>query len=94
MEKRRINLYDAISQMRLLSKEGREFSIAFMSCDTTREKSSGLVELPRVRLRSGAGDDVYKNSQYMINYLNIETNIPGRFYQVLLMYFNGMRVEL
>jgi hypothetical protein len=94
MEKRGINIYDAVSRMRALTKEGKEFSIAFMSCDTTREKSSGLVEVPRVKLRSGTGDEMFKNSQYIINYLNIETNIPGRFYQILLMYFNGLKIEL
>lgn len=94
MEKRTINIYDAVSQMREASKRGENFSIGFMSCDTTREKSAGFVELPKVKLRSGAADDAFKNSKYIINYLNVETNIPGRFYQILLMYFNGMKVEL
>ena len=89
-----INIYDAISQMRKLSKDDKTFSIAFMSCDTSREKSSGMVELTKVKLRSSAPDDAFKNSQYMINYLNVETNIPGQFYQILLMYYNGMRITL
>lgn len=94
MEKRTINIYDAVSMMRELSKKGEHFSIAFMSCDTTKEKSSGFIELPKVRLRSNASDDAFRNSKYLINYLNVETNIPGRFYQILLMYFNGMKVEV
>jgi len=94
MEKRTINIYDAVSQMRRLTKAGKNFSIAFMSCDTSREKSAGFVELSKVKLRSGADDDAFRNSKYIINYLNVETNIPGRFYQILLMYFNGMKVEL
>jgi hypothetical protein len=94
MEKGRINIYDAITQMRYLTKQGQTFSIAFMSCDTSKEKSSGFIELPKVKLRSGASDDAFRNSQHIINYLNVETNIPGRFYQILLMYFNGLKIEL
>jgi hypothetical protein len=94
MEKRTINIYDAISEMRKLTKMNENFSVAFMSCDTSREKSSGMVELQKVKLRSGAGDDAFKNSDYIINYLNVETNIPGKFYQILLMYFNEMKVTL
>ena len=94
MENRRINIYEAITKMRKLTERGETFSIAFMSCDTSREKSSGMVELPKVKLRAGAADDAFKNSCHVINYLNVETNIPGRFYQILLMYFNGMKVEL
>ena len=94
MEKGRINIYDAISQMRELTQRGENFSIAFMSCDTSREESAGFIELPKVKLRSGVADDVFRNSKYLINYLNIETNIPGRFYQILLMYFNGLKIEL
>ena len=94
MEKRTINIYEAISQMRKLTKEDKDFSIAFMSCDTSRERSSGMVELTKIKLRSGGADEAFKNSEYMINYLNVETNVPGRFYQILLMYFNGMKIEL
>ena len=94
MEKRTINLYEAIMQMRKLTKADETFSIAFMSCDTSREKSSGLVELTKVKLRSGAADKDYKNSEYMIDYLNVENNIHGRFYEILLMYFNGMKITL
>jgi len=94
MEKKSINIYDAITQMRELTKQGENFSIGFMSCDTTRKQSAGFVELPKVRLRSGAGDDAFKNSRHIINYLNVESNIPGRFYQILLMYFNGMKISL
>lgn len=94
MENRTINIYDAVSKMREATKKGENFSIAFISCDTTRGKSSGFVELPKVKLRDGASDDAFINSKYIINYLNVETNIPGRFYQILLMYYNGMKVIL
>ena len=80
--------------MRDATKNGKDFSIGFMSCDTSRETSAGFVELPKVRLRSGTAEDAFRNSQYIVNYLNVETNIPGRFYQILLMYFNGLKVIL
>lgn len=94
MVKLEINLYEAVAQMRDATKNGKDFSIGFMSCDTSRETSTGFVELPKVKLRSAAADDAFRNSAYIINYLNVETNIPGRFYQILLMYFNGMKVIL
>ena len=92
--KRTIKLYDAISQMREATKRGETFSIGFMSCDTSRERSAGFIELPKVKLRSAAGDEAYRNSKHIIDYLNVETNIPGRFYQILLMYYNEMKVIL
>ena len=68
--------------------------MAFMSCDTSREKSRGLIEVPKARLRSGAADNAYKNSEHMLDYLDVNSNIPGRCYQILLMYFNGIRIEI
>lgn len=94
MENRVIKVYDAIAQMRELTKREEHFSIGFMSCDISRELSTGFVELPKVKLRSSGGDNAFMNSKYIINYLNVETNIPGRFYQILLMYFNGAKVIL
>ena len=73
-QNRSIYIYDSISPIRKLSKAGETFSLAFMSCDTRREKSSGIVELVKAKLRAPAADDAYKNAQYIINYLNVETN--------------------
>jgi len=90
----RINIFDAIEKMRELSKKGEHFSMAFMSCDTSREKSNGLVEVPKAKLRSAAADNAYKNSEHILDYLDIDSNIPGRCYQILIMYFNGIRIEI
>jgi hypothetical protein len=90
----RINVFEAISNMRALTQAGEHFSMAFMSCDTSREKSGGLVEVPKARLRSAAADDAYRNSEHMLDYLDVSSNIPGRCYQILIMYFNDKRIEI
>jgi hypothetical protein len=90
----RINIFDAIAKMRDLTKRGEHFSMAFMSCDTSREQSKGLIEVPKARLRSAAAENAYRNSEHILDYLDVETNIPGRCYQILLMYFNNTRIEI
>lgn len=89
-----MHLFDAISEMRILTKQQKEFSIAFMSHDRGRQKSSGLIEIGRAQLRASTPEDQNKFSDYMLNYLDKVLNRPGQLWQPCLMYFNEYKIEL
>lgn len=93
MEKK-MHLFDAIAEMRKLTHEGEHFSIAFMSCDMGRQRSSGLKEIPKARLRSATPKEHNQYSDYMLNFLDVTLNRPGHFWQPCLLYFNEFKIEL
>lgn len=89
-----MNIWDAIRQMRILSKEGKNFSFSFMSCDRTKERSEGIVEVLHARLATRERVDKYKDAEIIERYINLDTMEVRRFYQPLLMTFNGENVTM
>lgn len=89
-----MDLYDAIHEMRKLSEKGLNFSFTFMSCDTTARKSQGVVEVRHARLLSREVKDRHKDAEFVERYINLDTMETRRFYQPLLMTFNGNKVTL
>lgn len=89
-----ITLWDAIKEMREATGKGETFSMAFMSYDRTRGKSQGVVQVKKARLRPATHRDQNRNADYMLNFIDVETNLPRQMYQVTLMELNGKRVEL
>ena len=87
-----MKLYDAIHEMRKISREGGSFSFSFMSYDRGRQKSSGIVEVARARLRPG--QEGIDELGIMEEYTDITTGEARRFYQPCLMNFNGQTCEL
>ena len=90
----KITIWNAIEQMRRITKAGGEFSMAFMSCSLTRQKSEGLIEVPHARLRAQSPAELKENADELLNYTNMDTAMPGQFYQPLLMMFNDKKIEL
>ena len=88
-----IDLYQAIKQMRAISKKQGSFSLAFMSYSRTRGSSHGIVEIGRARLLKGDYPKG-KYSDHMLNYVDLDTGEAHRLWQPLLMYFNGTRIKL
>lgn len=89
-----MNTWDAIAEMRRLSKEGKSFSFAFMSCDLARRQSQGIVEVAHARFLSREMGTKYEDADIIERYINLDTMEARRFYQPLLMAFNGESVEL
>lgn len=89
-----MKLYEAISEMRRISKEGGSFSLVFMSCDTGRRMSSGVIHVRAARLLKR--EDVRYNShaEDMERYLDLDTMEARRFWQPLLMFFNGEKIVI
>lgn len=89
-----MNVYDAIEEMRRLSKEGVPFCFTFMSCDLHSGKSEGVVEVRRARLRARESVAYNRNAEMMEGYVDLDTGKPRHFYQPLLMTFNGIKTVL
>ncbi|MBQ2993689.1 MAG: hypothetical protein IJE21_07300 [Alistipes sp.] len=89
-----MDLYDAIKEMRRLSAENRPFGFSFMSCNLTDRSSEGVVTVRHARLLKRESVKYHKNAEIVEAYLDLDTMESRRFYQPLLMYFNGEKVVL
>lgn len=89
-----VNIWDAIHEMRRLSEKGISFSFTFMSCNLTDGTSDGVIEVMHGRLLSREVERHHKNADYVERYLNLDTMKARRFYQPLLMTFNGEKVTV
>lgn len=89
-----MELYTAIAQMRRLTKEGKTFSLTFMSYDRTRGRSSGIVHVDNARLRNRGEERYNQQAELQEEFLNVDTNEPRRFWHCCLMMFNGQRVHI
>ena len=89
-----LTVYDAIEQMRKISKAKGFFSFSFMSYSETKQESSGVVEFSKARLTASDKEEFNKNHDVMLNFVDLMTGEPKRCYQPLLMTFNGQKLEL
>ena len=89
-----MDIWSAIHEMRRLSEKGVPFSFTFMSCDRTRNTSEGVVEVLHGRVLSRELGEKYKDAEIIERYMNLDTMQTRRFYQPLLMTFNGKKVTL
>lgn len=80
--------------MRGLSKLNKAFSFVFMSYYRDKQTTKGLVAVNKAMLRASTKKTSNKNTDYMLNYTDLETGKPRQFYQVTLMYFNGMKITV
>lgn len=89
-----MDLFDAIHEMRRLSKEGVPFSFSFMSCNLTKGASDGIVEVSKARLIARESEAYHANADFVERYMDLATGEPRHFYQILLISFNGQPVTL
>ena len=89
-----MDLSDAITELRRLSSETTSFGISFMSYNSTERKSEGVVTVRRARLLKRESEKYHKNADIVEAYIDLDTMECKRFYQPLLMFFNGEKVVL
>ena len=89
-----MDLYDAIKEMRRLSSENISFGFSFMSYNSTERKSEGVVTVRRAILLKRESEKYHKNADIVEAYIDLDTMECKRFYQPLLMFFNGEKVVL
>jgi len=86
-------MYDALQRMRKLSELGVPFTIGYVSCNTTTNKSEGYKEVSNVVLRAGYRDDQSSLANVLIAYTDLRNESSKQFYLPLLLMFNGYKIE-
>ena len=89
-----MDLWDAIKEMRRLSAEGIPFGFTFMSYDATARASKGVIEVRHARLLKREKQENHRDAEFVEAYLDLDPCQARRFYQPLLMSFNGQKVIL
>lgn len=89
-----MDLYEALHKMRNLSEKNIPFEFSFMSCDLSRAKSQGVIHVSRGRLLSRESKEHHSDADIVERYIDLSTMEARRFYQPLLMTFNGTKVNL
>lgn len=92
MDELTISIWEAIRQMRENTGKGDTFSMVFMSYDRGRQKSQGVVSVNRAKLRNATPKDQNKNAKHMLNFLDVDLNLPRQMYLITLMEFNGQKI--
>ena len=89
-----MEVYKAVNEMRACSERGESFSFAFMSYSYERRKSNGIVKIEHARLRKQSRKENNRFTDYMLNFIDLDTMEYGTFWQPLLLEFNGYELEL
>jgi len=80
-----LRIHDAIKQMRYLSTNGIPFSMEFISFSESTNQSKGVVVVNNVLLRKTRPT----NSDTLVAYTNLDSDLPKHFHLPLLTKFNG-----
>ena len=89
-----MDLYQALREMRAISKAEGDFSFTFMSYNATKQSSEGVVNVRRAWLMKRERVEHHRHADIVETYIDLDTMQCRRFYQPLLMVFNGQKVTL
>ena len=90
-----ISVYAAIQTMRDLSARRVPFSFTFMSWSESKQSTHGIVEVRQGRLLPKSREKSQQAHDDDIEpYVDLDTMEYKRFYQPLLMTFNGQKLQL
>lgn len=88
-----MTIYEAIAEMRRLTKMGKTFSFTFMSYSLKRGTCNGVVEVHNARLRARNKTDFNQYAELQEEYININTGEPRRFWHCCLLSLNGQSLK-
>lgn len=89
-----MDVYEAIRQMRELSRRRVPFSFSFMSYSIARRESTGIVTVRHARLARQNRKERNRYADYMLRYTDLDTMQEAACWQPLLLSFNGQELEL
>lgn len=89
-----MTVYEAIETMRYMTRKNKTFSFSFMSYSISKDESHGIVNVNRAKLSSRPPKEKNKYNDYMLSAINEDTHQEFQFWQPLLMFFEGQKVEL
>lgn len=87
-------MFRAIEEMRRLSELRIPFSFSYMSYSITRRKSEGIVSIRRARLCKQNRKERNRYTDYMLNYIDLDTGERASCWQPLLLTFNDNELQL
>ncbi len=90
----KIDLYEAIEQMKRISLAGGTFSIKFRKWNSQTRSGGDMVTVRAARVRPKASDEKIKHSNYKLFFTDTETGLARNCWQPLIMEFNGRRTVL
>ena len=77
-----------------MSARRESFSFSYMSYSIARRKSEGVVTVRRARLCKQSRRDRNQYSDYMLDYIDLETGERRTCWQPLLLTLNDTELEL
>jgi hypothetical protein len=89
-----MKVFDAIKEMRILSEKKIPFSFSFMSFSMEKQSSQGIVRVNHGEFKRRDTQKTNKYSEHMQSYVDLDTGEYKRFWQCLLIEFNGIKTEL
>lgn len=90
-----MDVYEALKEMRALSRDNIPFSISFITYNGTNDCSDGLRIVNRCILRKGLSIDKSDKARVLISYTDLENNkeVNRCFYLPLLIGFNNIILD-
>lgn len=93
-EKKTIDLYEAIEQMKRISLSGETFSFKFRKWNRVTRSGGDTVTVNAARIRPKASDEKIEYSSYKLYFTDTETGVARVCWQPLITEFNGHRTVL
>lgn len=93
-EKGKIDLYEAIEEMKEISARGGTFSLRFRKWNRDTRKGGDMVTVRAARVRPKSADEKIRYSSYKLFFTDTETGLARNCWQPLIMEFNGRRTVL
>lgn len=90
----KIDLYEAIEQMKRISLAGGTFSMKFRKWNSQTQSGGDMVTVRSARVRPKASDEKVTHSSYKLYFTDTETGLARNCWQPLIMEFNGRRTVL
>ena len=89
---KKIELWDAIQEMRRLSAEGETFSMKFRKWNRHTQSGGELVTINAARVRPQAWEESVSKADHKLFFTDTETGRALVCWQILIMEFNGMEI--
>lgn len=90
----KIDLYEAIEQMKRISLAGGTFSMKFRKWNMQTRSGGDMVTVNAARIRPKASDEKIAHSSYKLFFTDTETGLARNCWQPLIMEFNVCRTVL
>lgn len=90
----RIDLFEAIHEMREKSARGETFSMKFRKWDRQRCRGGELVTVNSARVRPAASDEKISHASHKLFFTDCETGRAMICWQILIVEYNGKKTSL